>query len=125
MTNSVKQFIEENKDLLEDNNLYHFLMLADNELLVEDVEELINILETANIETTPTREMILRYIIDHVALDVYVPIPLANFIGRFLEGRLGYDFMDIRQFMLENNDFDLELFENPEDDMMWWVRHDN
>lgn len=101
MTNDVKNFIETNWQLLEDNAV-EFFHSAYNGLSLYCQKELIDVLQTANIDVEKARETTIHFIITMWMEDLDKPSYLSTFISRYLDGILGYDADWITDYIINN-----------------------
>lgn len=101
MTEEVKNFIETNWQLLEDNAI-EFFHSAYNGLSLYCQKELIDVLQTANIDVEKAREATLHFIITMHMNDFERPVYLSTFVERHLSGTLGYDTDWITDYIINN-----------------------
>lgn len=109
MTEEVKNFIETNYELL-DSDPNDFFMTAYNGLSIHQQGELIDILNDAGIDFEQSRDAVLRFILTMNFDTLERPVFVDTYIARYLEGILGYDTFELRQFILEESDeFDVDI----------------
>lgn len=101
MTIDVKNFIETNWQLLEDNAV-EFFHSAHNGLSLHCQKELIDVLQTAKIDVEKERETTIHFIITMWMEDLARPIFLSTFISRYLDGILGYDADWLNDYIINN-----------------------
>lgn len=101
MTNDVKNFIETNWQLLDDN-VVEFFHSAYNGLSLYCQKELIDVLQTAKIDVEKARETTIHFIITMWMEDLGKPVYLSTFISRYLDGTLGYDADWLTDYIINN-----------------------
>ena len=101
MTESVKNFIETNWQLLEDNAV-EFFHSAYNGLSLYCQKELIDVLQTANIDVEKAREITIHFIITMWMEDLDKPVYLSTLISRYLDGILGYNADWLTDYIIDN-----------------------
>ena len=104
----VKNFIETNIQLLEDNQTFEFFISAYNGLDSGQQAELIRILDDSHvIDTKVVKEPVVRYIIDRAIEDLVenMNVPLTRFVyTQFPSGLLGETSGDLFEYILNNCD---------------------
>ena len=109
MTEAVKNFIETNYELL-DSDKNEFFMTAYNGLSIHQQGELIDILNEAGVDFEQSRDAVLRFILTMELGDLERPVFLQTYIDRYLTGILGYDDLELHQFILdESTEFDVNI----------------
>ena len=103
MTEAVKNFIETNYELLEDeNNVVEFCHSAYNGLSIQQQKELIQALETAGINIDKAREQFIHFHITMTMDLVERPVSLITFVARYFDGILGFDYKWLRDYIKDN-----------------------
>ena len=109
MTEAVKNFIETNYELL-DSDPNNFFMTAYNGLSIQQQGELIDVLNQAGVDFEQSRDAVLRFILTMNFEDLERPVFVDTYIDRYLYGILGYDDLELHQFILEESDeFDVDI----------------
>lgn len=103
MTTSVKDFIEENVDLIE-TNLSVFFQKVKDDLPFIDHKEIIEILEKCGVHTLDARLENIRYELMLETGVIYRNIYLDTFIDRYFSGMLGFDDEFIKKFIIQEKD---------------------
>lgn len=101
MTEAVKNFIETNYELLEDNAI-EFFHSAHNGLSLYCQKELVDVLQTAHIDVEKAREATIHFIITMHMEDIDRRVFLSTFVKRYLDGILGYDADWITDYIINN-----------------------
>ena len=115
MTDDVRRFFETNAELL-DTNMPEFFHIMDNGLSFYEQSEVIECLDESGIDYTDARDSVLNYIVTMYMLDVVRPVFLKTFIQRYLEGRLGCDYLYLADFILENSEeYDVDIVREDND----------
>ena len=109
MTEAVKNFIETNYELL-DSDPNNFFMTAYNGLSIQQQGELIDVLNQAGVDFEQSRYAVLRFILTMNFEDLERPVFVDTYIDQYLYGILGYDDLELHQFILEESDeFDVDI----------------
>lgn len=109
MTEAVKNFIETNYELL-DSDQTEFFITAYNGLSIHQQGELIDILNEAGVDFEQSRDAVLRYILTMELGCLERPVFVQTYIDRYLSGILGYDDLELHQFILdESTEFDVNI----------------
>lgn len=109
MTEIVANFLQTNKSLL-DTDLIEFFHSAYNGLSKSRIEELVQVLDAAGIDTHNARDTVLRFIITMETEVLEQPIRLHSFAIRYLKGALGFDTEYIIEYIMENaNEWDVNI----------------
>lgn len=109
MTEAVKNFIETNYELL-DSDQTEFFITAYNGLSIHQQGELIDILNEAGVDFEQSRDAVLRYILTMELGCLERPVFVQTYIDRYLHGILGYDDLELHQFILdESTEFDVNI----------------
>lgn len=101
MTSTIKNFLEKNYILL-DSDPRDFCMTAYNGLTLIEQSIVFEMLKDAGIDITKARTDTLRFIIGMSLAEVIQKVSLEIYVARYLTGILGYDDVDIREFILNN-----------------------
>ena len=103
MTEAVKNFIETNYELLEDeDNVVEFCHSAYNGLSIQQQKELIQALNTAGINIDKAREQFIRFHITMTMDLVKRPVSLRTLIARYFDGILGFDSEWLLNYIKDN-----------------------
>lgn len=103
MTEAVKNFIETNYELLEDeDNIVEFCHSAYNGLSIQQQKELVQALNTAGINIDQAREQFIRFHITMTMDLVERPVSLRTFVARYFDGILGFDYEWLIEYIKDN-----------------------
>ena len=103
MTEAVKNFIETNYELLEDeDNVVEFCHSAYNGLSIQQQKELIQVLNSAGINIDTAREQFIRFHITMTMETIERPVSLRVLIKRYFDGLLGFDEDWLFNYILDN-----------------------
>ena len=109
MTESVLNFLKTNKSLL-DTNLVEFFHSAYNELKWHQVDQLVEMLDSAGIDNLWAREHVLRFVIAMETAVLENPIRVLTFANRRIKGALGFSTEHIVDYIMENsNEWDCDI----------------
>lgn len=109
MTDSVKNFLEVNYELL-DTDQDEFFHWAYNGLSIRQQQELIDVLTEAGIDTESARERFMRFHITMTMETVERPVTLRVLIKRNFDGILGFDEDWLFNYILDNeNEWDNKI----------------
>ena len=101
MTESVKNFIEVNYPLL-DEDMVEFFHIAYNGLTIWQQKELVRALTDAGIDTLDARETFIRFHIMMSLETIERRMTLRTVIARFFDGILGFDADWLFNYILDN-----------------------
>ena len=101
MTEPVARFLQTNKSLL-DTDLVEFFHSAHNGLSTFYVDELVQVLDEAGIDTANARDAVLRFIITMETEVLEKPIRVITFARRYIKGALGFTSEYIANYIIEN-----------------------
>lgn len=103
MTNNIKNFLETNCSLL-DTDPFEFCITSYNALTFIEQSLIFNsYLPEAGIDINKSREDALRFIVGMQLAEIVRKISLEIFVQRHLDGVLGYDGIDLQEFVLNNS----------------------
>ena len=109
MTEIVARFLQTNKSLL-DKDLVEFFLSAYDGLSKSYIDELVQVLDTAGIDTHNARDTVLRFIITMETEVLEKPIRVISFAIRYIKGALGFDTEYIVEYIMENaNEWDVNI----------------
>lgn len=109
MIEEVKRFLKVNWPLL-DKDIIEFFHIAYNGLTRYQMDELVNTLDEAGIETLRARENVLRFIITMETEVIEKSIPVRTFANRYIKGALRFSTEDIVKYIMENsNEWDVNI----------------
>lgn len=104
MTEAVKNFIETNYELLEDeDNVVEFCHSAYNGLSIQQQKELIQALNTAGINIDKAREQFIHFHITMTMDLVERSVSLRTFVARYFDGILGFDHEWLLDYIKDNS----------------------
>ena len=101
MTEAVRNFIETNWQLLDDNAV-EFCHSAYNGLSIQQQKELINALNTAGINIDKAREQFIHFHITMTMDLVEQRVSLRTFVARFFDGILGFNHEWLLEYIKDN-----------------------
>lgn len=123
MTDAVKNFIETNYELLEDeDNVVEFCHSAYNGLSIQQQKELIKVLETAGINIDKAREQFIRFHITMTMDLVDRVIFLETFVARYLNGILGFNSEWLIDYIKDNrSEWDNSVYIEKNNNGEWMI----
>lgn len=123
MTEAVKNFIETNYELLEDeDNVVEFCHSAYNGLSIQQQKELVQALNTAGINIDKAREQFIRFHITMTMDLVERPVSLRTFVARYFDGILGFDYYWLLKYIKDNSsEWDDSVYIETDNNGNWMI----
>lgn len=106
LNDTLKNFLEVNYTLLEDTNtVTEFFFIAYNGLSAKNQDLLVEILDTAGIDTREARKTVLRFIISMSFEVIARPVSVHNYVLKRSDyGFVGFSDDFVEKYIIENSD---------------------